>query len=43
VTSVADSVLLCWHDHDWVHANEVTIHRQDDRWLFADRDGLPIR
>ena len=42
VTSVQNSILLCWHDHDWVHSKDVTITRTGDRWRFTDRHGQPI-
>jgi Domain of unknown function (DUF222)/HNH endonuclease len=42
-TSVEDSVLLCWHDHDWVHREDITITRDRDRWIFTDRHGKEVR
>jgi hypothetical protein len=42
-TSVRDSVLLCFHDHDWVHTEDITITRVGDRWVFTDPHGHEIR
>ncbi len=41
-TSVDLGILLCWHHHDWVHAQAITITRAKGRWHFYHRNGLLI-
>jgi hypothetical protein len=45
VTSVENSILLCWRHHDWVHSEDVAITRDDVQraWVFTDRHGNPVR
>jgi hypothetical protein len=42
-TSVEDSVLLCFHHHDWVHSEDITITRIGDQWIFTDPHGHHIQ
>ncbi|MGC5626871.1 DUF222 domain-containing protein [Georgenia sp. Z1344] len=42
-TSVEHGILLCWHHHDWVHANTVSIVRDDGEWRFYDRNGRLLK
>lgn len=42
VTSVADSVLLCFRCHDWVHREDIAITRVGDHWEFTDPSGRLI-
>jgi hypothetical protein len=42
-TSVKDSVLLCFHDHEWVHTNDITIARVGNHWVFTDKEGNEVR
>ena len=41
-TDVEHGILLCWHHHDWVHANTITIARTAGRWHFYNRHGWLI-
>lgn len=41
-TSTDNGILLCWHHHDHVHANEIDIHRKNGQWHFTTRHGLPM-
>jgi hypothetical protein len=43
VTSVKDSVLLCFFHHDWVHSRDITITRRISGWEFRDKHGNPIK
>lgn len=38
-TCVEHGVFVCWHHHDWIHANGITIVRSKGRWYFYDRHG----
>ncbi len=38
-TCVEHGLLVCWHHHDWIHANSITIVRCKGRWYFYDRHG----
>jgi hypothetical protein len=42
-TSVQNSILLCWHHHDFVHTEDITITRVDDHWVFTDRHGRELQ
>ncbi|WP_413452601.1 DUF222 domain-containing protein [Georgenia phoenicis] len=41
-TDVEHGILLCWHHHDWVHAQQITITRAEGQWWFRDRHGWLI-
>lgn len=53
-TSLTNSVLLCWHHHDHVHRNGITVTSRarpdgsdtagtlQPRWTFHDRHGRPL-
>ena len=41
-TSVDLGILLCWHHHDWVHTNQITITRSNGTWHFYNRHGWHI-
>jgi hypothetical protein len=40
-TSVENSGLLCWHCHDWIHAEHITVTHDTDLglWVFTGEDG----
>lgn len=40
-TSVHNAALLCWHHHDLVDSQGITMHF-DDGWHFTDRSGRPV-
>ncbi|MCP2282174.1 protein of unknown function (DUF222) [Promicromonospora umidemergens] len=40
-TSASNAALLCWHHHDLVDSQGITMH-YDNGWHFTDRDGHPI-
>jgi hypothetical protein len=40
-TSVTNAALLCWHHHDLVDTQGITMH-YDNGWHFTDRRGNPI-
>ncbi|GHH73551.1 HNH endonuclease signature motif containing protein [Promicromonospora soli] len=40
-TSVSNAALLCWHHHDLVDSQGITMH-YDNGWHFTDRHGNPI-
>jgi hypothetical protein len=44
VTSVENSGLLCWHHHDWLHANHLTLtHEQrEGLWEYTDARGFVV-
>ncbi|WP_168202723.1 HNH endonuclease signature motif containing protein [Georgenia wutianyii] len=41
-TSVETGILLCWHHHDWVHSQNITIVRSGGQWHFYRRNGWRI-
>ncbi|WP_341358060.1 DUF222 domain-containing protein [Georgenia sp. M64] len=41
-TDITNAILLCWHHHDHVHAQHITIERHPTHWRFLDRHGTPI-
>jgi len=41
-TDLANGALLCFHHHDLVDAKNITMTRQDGRWHFHTRHGIPI-
>jgi hypothetical protein len=41
-TSVDNGALLCWHHHDRVDGQGVTMRWRHGRWEFRDRHGTPI-
>ncbi|GAB2476478.1 hypothetical protein GCM10027063_16850 [Promicromonospora xylanilytica] len=40
-TSVNNAALLCWHHHDLVDSQGITMHF-DNGWHFTDRNGHPV-
>ncbi|WP_447925688.1 DUF222 domain-containing protein [Georgenia muralis] len=40
-TDITNAILLCWHHHDHVHAQHLTIERHPTHWRFLDRHGTP--
>ena len=41
-TDITNAILLCWHHHDHVHAQHITIERHRTHWRFLDRHATPI-
>jgi Domain of unknown function (DUF222)/HNH endonuclease len=44
-TSVENSGLFCWHCHDWIHREHITITHHPDQhlWTFTDPHGKQIQ
>jgi hypothetical protein len=40
---VQNSILLCYHHHDRIHAHNTSITRVGDRWVFTDRHGHTLQ
>lgn len=38
-TNVSQGILLCWHHHGYVHDHNITIARQNGKWIFTTTSG----